>query len=92
VVEAVGDEVEVLVDSGVRRGADVAKAIALGARGCLIGRPYLFGLAAAGEAGVARAIEIFAEELRRTMALLGAPTIADLATVGVVQPGSVTTR
>ena len=53
---------EVLLDSGVRRGADVVKALALGARACLIGRPYLYGLAAAGEPGVARAIEILVEE------------------------------
>jgi L-lactate dehydrogenase (cytochrome) len=71
----------VLVDSGVRRGADIAKAIALGARGCLIGRPYLYGLAAAGQPGVERAIGIFSEELRRTMALLGAPRIEDLKQV-----------
>jgi L-lactate dehydrogenase (cytochrome) len=94
VVEAAGTEVEVLLDSGVRRGADIAKAIALGARGCLIGRPYLYGLAAAGQPGVERAIGIFSEELRRTMALLGAPRIEDLRGVAVdqAQPGNVTTR
>jgi L-lactate dehydrogenase (cytochrome) len=95
VVEAVGSELEVLIDSGVRRGGDIAKALALGARGCLIGRPYLYGLAAGGEAGVARAIAIFAEELRRTMALLGAPRIEELRTVEASispQPGSVTTK
>jgi isopentenyl diphosphate isomerase/L-lactate dehydrogenase-like FMN-dependent dehydrogenase len=78
VVAAVGDELEVLLDSGVRRGADVVKALALGARACLVGRPYLYGLAAAGEPGAARAIEILVEETRRTMILAGAPRLADL--------------
>lgn len=72
IVEAVEGRCEVLVDSGIRRGADIVKALALGANGCLIGRPYLLGLAAAGEAGVARAIAILAEEIQRTMMLLGA--------------------
>ncbi len=76
VVAAVGERAEVLMDSGVRRGADVVKALALGASGVLVGRPYLLGLAAAGEAGVARAIEILAEETRRTMTLLGAADVA----------------
>jgi L-lactate dehydrogenase (cytochrome) len=78
IVAAVGDETEVLVDSGVRRGADVVKALALGARGCLVGRPYLFGLGAAGEAGVLRSIEILIEEVRRTMVLVGAPGLDQL--------------
>jgi L-lactate dehydrogenase (cytochrome) len=78
VVAAVGGEAEVLVDSGVRRGADVVKALALGARGCLVGRPYLYGLGAAGEAGVVRSLEILVEEIRRTMVLIGAPRLEEL--------------
>jgi L-lactate dehydrogenase (cytochrome) len=79
ITAAVGDEMEVLMDSGIRRGADVVRALALGARGCLIGRPYLVGLAAAGEAGVTRTIAILTAEIRRTMVLVGAP---DLASIG----------
>jgi 4-hydroxymandelate oxidase len=71
VVEAVGDRVPVLMDGGVRRGGDILKAIALGARACLIARPYLYGLGAAGQDGVARCIEILSSELRRAMALSG---------------------
>lgn len=78
IVAAVDGTAEVLVDSGVRRGADVVKAVALGAQGCLIGRPYLYGLAAAGEAGVLRSLEILIEEVRRTMVLLGAPRLEEL--------------
>ena len=78
IVAAVGEEAEVLLDSGVRRGADVVKALALGADGCLVGRPYLYGLAAAGEAGVTRSLEILIEEIRRTMVLLGAPLLEEL--------------
>lgn len=78
VVDAVGGDLEVLVDSGFRRGTDIAKALAVGARAAMIGRPYLYGLGAAGEAGVDRTIAILAEELRRTMQLLGATSVADL--------------
>ena len=69
---------EILLDGGVRRGSDVVKALALGAKACLVGRAFLFGLAAAGEAGVARALQIFAEEIDRVQALIGCP---DLQTV-----------
>ncbi|MCL4434115.1 MAG: alpha-hydroxy-acid oxidizing protein [Actinobacteria bacterium] len=75
VVAAVGGKVEVLVDSGVRRGADVVKAIALGARAVLIGRPYLYGLAAGGQHGVEGILNIFREEMERTMTLLGCPGV-----------------
>jgi L-lactate dehydrogenase (cytochrome) len=78
IVAALEGTAEVLVDSGVRRGADVVKAVALGAQGCLVGRPYLYGLAAAGEAGVVRSLEILIEEVRRTMVLLGAPRLEEL--------------
>src|SRR5438270_5427607 len=78
VVDAVGSRTEIILDGGIRRGTDIAKAIALGARACMIGRPYLYGLAAAGQAGVADAIRILGSELRRAMALMGCRRIADL--------------
>jgi L-lactate dehydrogenase (cytochrome) len=78
VVAAVGDRAEVLMDGGVRRGGDVAKAICLGARAVLVGRAYAYGLAAAGEAGVARALEILRADLDRTLHLLGCPAVARL--------------
>ena len=79
IVDAVGDRLEVFIDSGFRRGTDVIKALALGARACLIGRPYLYGLAAGGEAGVARTLAIFRTEMERDMALMGITSIAGLA-------------
>ena len=85
IVAAVGDDLEVLMDSGIRRGSDIAKALALGARACLIGRPYLYGLAADGQAGATKSIEILVDELRRTMALIGATSGADL-TPRLVRP------
>ncbi len=78
VVAAVGDQVEVLMDGGIRRGSDVVKAIARGARAVLIGRAYGYGLAAGGETGVARAIEILRDDLIRTLALLGCPAVTAL--------------
>ncbi|HEX7041023.1 MAG TPA: alpha-hydroxy acid oxidase [Trueperaceae bacterium] len=78
VVAAVGDRVEVLLDGGVRRGGDVAKALALGARAVLVGRAYAYGLGAAGRAGVAKALEILRSELERTLRLLGCPSVAEL--------------
>jgi len=78
VVDAVGDRVEVLLDSGVRRGADVARAVSLGARACMIGRAHLYGYAAGGRAGVEHAVRLLEAELRRTMTLLGAPSLKDL--------------
>lgn len=80
VVAAVDGAVPVLVDGGVRRGSDVVKALALGAAAVLVGRPYVFGLAAGGEAGVARILEIFREEMIRTMQLLGCRSIGELGT------------
>jgi L-lactate dehydrogenase (cytochrome) len=77
-VDAVGDRAEIYVDTGVRSGADVAAAIALGARGCFVGRAYMYGLMAGGERGVERAASILREQLRRTMALLGARNLAEL--------------
>lgn len=78
IARAVGDRIEVLLDSGIRRGTDILTAIALGARAVLIGRAYLYGLAASGEAGVAHAIDILEKELRTAMALAGARKIEDL--------------
>lgn len=78
VVDAVAGRAEVLLDGGVRRGADVAKALCLGARACMIGRPWLYGLAAGGEAGVARALEILRHEFDVAMVLLGRPTVGEL--------------
>jgi isopentenyl diphosphate isomerase/L-lactate dehydrogenase-like FMN-dependent dehydrogenase len=78
VVEAVGGRIEVLMDGGIRRGSDIVKAICLGARAVLIGRAYGYGLAAAGPAGVARAIEILRADVERTLVLLGCPSIAAL--------------
>ncbi len=78
VVEAVAGRAEVLVDGGFRRGTDVIKAIGLGARACLVGRPYMYGLAAYGEAGVDRVLSIFRSELERAMALLGCATVGDI--------------
>ena len=78
VVEAVGDRTELLFDGGIRRGTDVVKALALGARACMIGRPYLYGLGAAGQAGVEHAIRLLRAEIDRAQALLGRPTLADL--------------
>jgi len=78
VVDAAGDRLEVLLDGGVRRGADVVKALALGARACMIGRPYLSGLAVGGQDGVARAIRILTGELGRTMALMGCTRVDEL--------------
>ncbi len=80
IVDAVEDQIEILMDGGVRRGTDVAKAVALGARAVLIGRPVLWGLAWDGEAGVRRVLEMLQDEFDTTMALLGAPTVADLTT------------
>ncbi|HEY0961452.1 MAG TPA: alpha-hydroxy acid oxidase [Pseudomonadales bacterium] len=78
VVDAVGDRTEVLVDGGVRRGTDVIKALALGAKACMIGRPYLYGLAAGGEDGVHRAIGLLRDEIRRDLMLLGCPSVKQL--------------
>src|SRR5882757_5647607 len=75
IVEAVGGRCEVLFDGGIRSGQDIAKALALGARGALIGKSFLYALSAAGEAGVTKAIEIMRNELRVTLALTGTSTV-----------------
>jgi L-lactate dehydrogenase (cytochrome) len=84
VVAAVGDRAEVYMDGGVQDGADVVAAVALGARGVLVGRAYLYGLMAGGERGVQRAADILTKEITRTMQLLGAASVPDL-TPGLVR-------
>lgn len=81
--DRVQDTAQLIVDGGVRRGTDVLKAIALGANGCSIGRPYLYGLAAAGEAGVAHVLEIFRTEIERDMALMGRTRVAEVSAADV---------
>jgi L-lactate dehydrogenase (cytochrome) len=78
VVEAVGEKIEVLMDGGVRRGSDVVKALCLGARAVLVGRAYVYGLAAGGKGGVARAIEILRKDTERTLKLLGCGSVGEL--------------
>jgi L-lactate dehydrogenase (cytochrome)/(S)-mandelate dehydrogenase len=75
ILDAVGGRIPVLVDGGIRRGGDVVKALALGAKACLIGRPQLWGVSVAGEAGVARVLEIFKQEIDRAMGLCGVTRI-----------------
>jgi L-lactate dehydrogenase (cytochrome) len=78
IAEAVGDRIEVLFDGGIRRGSDIVKALCLGARAVMVGRAYAYGLGAAGNAGVARAIEILRTDLIRTLKLVGCASVADL--------------
>ena len=82
IVERTAGRLEIIVDGGIRRGSDVVKALALGADACSIGRPYLYGLAAASEAGVAHVLKMFRAEMTRTMMLLGVSTIEELRTEG----------
>lgn len=79
VVDAVGDRTEVICDGGVRRGSDIVKAVALGARACMAGRAYLYGLGAAGERGVDHVLTMLHNDVRRTMALVGAASIGHLS-------------
>lgn len=78
IVEAVRGRADIILDGGIRRGTDVMKALALGAKACMTGRPFLYGLGAGGEAGVFRALELFRSELKRDMILTGCQTIADI--------------
>jgi L-lactate dehydrogenase (cytochrome) len=78
VVGAVNGQIDVLMDGGTRRGSDIAKALCLGARAVLIGRAYAYGLAAGGEAGVTRALEILRDDLERTLRLLGCESVSEL--------------
>jgi L-lactate dehydrogenase (cytochrome) len=78
VADAVAGQVEIICDGGVRRGSDIVKAVALGARACMIGRAYLYGLAAAGQRGAERVLELLDADVRRTMTLIGCRSLADL--------------
>jgi len=78
VADAVGGQVEVICDGGVRRGSDIVKAVAAGATACMAGRAYLYGLGAAGERGVDRVLEWFRADIVRTLCLLGVRSIAEL--------------
>ncbi|MGJ4941840.1 alpha-hydroxy acid oxidase [Bradyrhizobium sp. HKCCYLS1011] len=78
IVDAVGDRIEIMFDGGIRSGQDVMRALALGAKSCMIGRAYAYGLGAAGQAGVAKAIDIIRNELNTTMGLCGINTIAEI--------------
>jgi L-lactate dehydrogenase (cytochrome) len=78
IVDAVGSKMEIMFDGGIRSGQDVMRALALGAKSCMIGRAYAYGLGAAGQAGVAKAIETIAKELNTTMGLCGVNTIAEI--------------
>ena len=78
VLEAVGDKIDVIFDGGIRRGADVVRAMGLGAKAVLLGRGYAYGMAAAGDAGIERAIEIFRADIVRTLKLLGCTSISQL--------------
>ena len=80
--DAVGPDVSLLVDSGVRHGSDIAVALALGADACAIGRAYLYGLMVGGEAGVDKALDILADQFRRTLHLMGMGSVAELRACG----------
>jgi L-lactate dehydrogenase (cytochrome) len=88
IVKAVGGQTEILMDGGIRRGSDIIKALCLGARAVLCGRAYAYGLAAAGEAGINRAIEILRADLDRTMRLLGCSSVAELDRSYVTVPSA----
>ena len=78
IVEEVGSQMEIMFDGGIRSGQDVMRALALGAKSCMIGRAYAYGLGAGGEAGVAKALDILAKELTTTMGLCGVNTISEI--------------
>jgi 4-hydroxymandelate oxidase len=88
IADAVGGRLTVLLDGGIRRGTDVLKAVALGARAVLVGRPYLYGLAAAGPLGVAHVVRILRDELEAAMALTGCATIGDIGREVLFDSGS----
>lgn len=83
VAAAVGDRAQVICDGGIRRGSDIVKAVALGAAAGMIGRAYLYGLGAAGERGVDHVLDHLADGMRRTMALIGCPSVSDLSPAAV---------
>ena len=77
--DKIGDQLELIVDGGIRRGTHIIKALASGANACSIGRPYLYGLAAGGQKGVDRAMNILTSELHRSMTLLGVSCVSELS-------------
>jgi isopentenyl diphosphate isomerase/L-lactate dehydrogenase-like FMN-dependent dehydrogenase len=88
IAAAVNNQVEVLMDGGIRRGADIVKALCLGAKAVLLGRAYAYGLAAAGQPGVAHALEILRADVERTLRLLGCPSVTGLDSSYVDVPGA----
>ena len=90
VVDAVGDQVEVLLDGGIRRGSDVVKALALGAKAVMIGRAYLWGMAANGEAGVKNVLEILRSGIDEALLGLGRASIHDLVRDDLIVPADFT--
>lgn len=84
IIRAVGHEVEVMVDGGIRSGADVVRALAMGARAAMVGRSWAYGLCAAGQPGVARVLDLLRTDIDRTLRLMGADSISDL--VELVDP------
>ena len=78
VVDAAGSDIEVYMDGGIRRGVDIVKALAVGARACLVGRALVYGLGAGGEAGAVRAMSLLVEELRLAMTLAGCRSVREL--------------
>ncbi|AUR06697.1 l-lactate dehydrogenase IldD [Phaeobacter inhibens] len=86
IIDAVGDQIEVHLDSGIRSGQDVLKALALGAKGTMIGRAFVYGLGAMGQHGVTRALEVLHKELDTTMALCGEKSVADLGRHNLLVP------
>lgn len=79
IVDAVGGELEILMDGGIRSGQDIVKAMAYGARACLVGRPWVYGLAARGQHGVTHVLDIIRRELEVTLALLGIDSVEKLS-------------
>jgi heme/flavin dehydrogenase (mycofactocin system) len=92
ITAAIGDQIEVVLDSGIRRGSDVVKAIALGAKAVMIGRPYLWGLAANGQAGVENVLDILRNGIDSTLLGLGKSSVHDLGRDDIVMPSGFTRR
>ena len=86
IIEAVGNQIEVWMDGGIRSGQDVAKAVSLGAKGVMIGRPYIYGLGAMGQKGVSKALEVIHKELDTTMALCGERNITNMTRENLLIP------
>jgi len=87
IAQAVGQRIPVLLDGGIRRGTDIFKALALGASAVLIGRPFVYGLAAAGASGVVHVLHMLRTELEIAMVLAGCKTLADIDATRIFQPG-----